>query len=105
MNYRKKYLPADRINERAFSLEMPLPFDGPLMPRPTEKRTGAIVFKATRKVLGITSKELASFLQENPRTVQKWEQARSSIDLAAWNLLQLAVRVPEVRRIMADSCR
>jgi DNA-binding transcriptional regulator YiaG len=71
------------------------------MPRPEDKAALGAMLRKSRQALRVTAKELAAYLGGNLRTFQKWEQGRVKIDKSTWALLQMAVRVPEVRKLLA----
>jgi hypothetical protein len=92
---------AGKTEQDRYPPVFPFVLEGPLMPRPDDKALTASILRKTRQALRVSAKELAEYLGESLRTVQKWEQAKCSMDPATWTLLQLAVRLPEVRRILA----
>lgn len=82
--------------------EFPFPLDGPLMPAPRDLAESRGQYQRLKLALGLTTNELAQFFGLKWRTLQKWEQGRHRMDPAAWILIQLAVRTPEVRRMLSQ---
>lgn len=78
----------------------PFPLAGPLLPLPADKAQACAQFQKARLAMALTTLELAEFLGLSSRTLEKWQQGRSRVDPSAWKLLQLTVRLQEVRKIL-----
>jgi hypothetical protein len=107
--HKRKPTASDRIEARCNPLTdrkgyapppFPFPLEGPLLPRPEDKAAIGVILRKSRETLRVTAKELAAYLGGNLRTFQKWEQGKAKIDRSTWMLLQMAVRIPEVRRLL-----